>query len=106
MYIGYDSVARPREFPTNRPAVPIRTVSRVPVAPAPPDLEESQGNPGPSGDPAASTSREVGASSESPAAPASPAPPEPEPFDDEESRRLDIEAAKEAEKPKKGLFEP
>lgn len=88
------------------PAVPIRTVSRVPVAPAPPDLEESQGNPGPSGDPAASTSREVGASSESPAAPASPAPPEPEPFDDEESRRLDIEAAKEAEKPKKGLFEP
>lgn len=89
------------------PAVPIRTVSRVPVAPAPPDLEE-QGNPGPSGDPAASTSREVGASSESPAAPASPAPPAPEsrPFDDAESRRLDAEMAAEAEKPRTGLFEP
>lgn len=95
--------------PRAEPAVPIRTVTRVPVAPPPPDLEEpAQGNPGPSGDPAASTSREVGASSESPAAPASPVPPapEPQPFDDEESRRLDIEAAKEAEKPKKGLFEP
>lgn len=89
------------------PAVPIRTVSRVPVAPAPPDLEE-QGNPEPSGDPAASTSREVGASSESPAAPASPVPPapEPQPFDDAESRRLDAEMAAEAEKPRTGLFEP
>lgn len=89
------------------PAIPIRTVTRVPVAPPPPDLEE-QGNPGPSGDPAASTSREVGASSESPAAPASPAPPEPEapPFDEAESLRLDAMAAAENAKPKENLFEP
>jgi len=89
------------------PAIPIRTVSRVPVAPAPPDLEE-QGNPGPGGETAASTSREVVASSESPAAPASPVPPAPEarPFDEAESLRLDAMAAAEAEKPRTGLFEP